>query len=432
MMPPMPPPPDGPESFSPADEKLSNPSDDRRQGPSFASLLEAADAPVPQIVAAPGSFPVPLDLRELLAGDPPTVEHIIDPLVPAGKLVGIVAKRGEGKSLLSLALAGAGATGEAFLDQPAGPPVHVVYIDMEMGPEDVYDRLPDLGHGADSPTFDRLVDHLHYYQLPALPPLDTETGGIMLEAIVQRHGARMVIIDTVSRVISGRENDSEPFRDLFRHTETRLKRMGVAVVRLDHFGKDTERGSRGHSAKEDPLDIVWELKVDGETLTLKRTKGRQAGTPEQVVLRRIDINGRLRHVMVRDGIAPKAKEVAALLDQLGVPESASITEAQDALKGADRGQRRQVVADAVKHRRGRQTGSSQAPELPSGTNTRNQPGTAPELPGTTGNAYPELQVPPIGGTVSEARPETEWIDCPGCGELTVHPGEICLPCERAA
>ncbi|MCC5948108.1 MAG: AAA family ATPase [Nitriliruptoraceae bacterium] len=372
--------------------------------------------PPPDEVAGPAPpldpvemLPQPLDLEALLTGERPDLDWIVEPLAAAGKLVGIVAKRGEGKSLLSLDLAAAAATGTACLDQPDGPPVPIVYIDMEMGPDDLYERLIDLGYGPDHPRFDALLGHLHYYQLPSLPPLDTEAGGRMLERIAELHGARLVIIDTVSRVISGSENDAEPFLELFRHTETRLKRRGIGVLRLDHFGKDAAKGSRGHSAKEDPLDVVWEMSVERESVTLKRTKGRQAGTPDAVHLTRSDAGGRLTH-RVSDSapITAKATEVVRLLDDLGVPVGVSVNEAQAALKAANEGKGRPAIVEAV---RWRKNARKTVPNRPGEPQPGTMPGTTPEPPGTAGNRLLEPGPPPKGGT--GARPGQN--PCDGCG-----------------
>jgi RecA-family ATPase len=186
----------------------------------------------------------------------PTFEWCVEPVIPAGKMVGIVSRRGAGKSLLTLDILACRAVGRPTLHQRSSDPVHVVYLDQEMGPNDLYERFANLGWLSDEPDFGELVDNLHYYQLAAIPPLDKESGGLALEQLIDRHDAKVVVIDTVSRVISGRENDAEPFLEMYRHTETRLKRRGITQVRLDHLGKGPGRGSRGHSAKEDALDVV--------------------------------------------------------------------------------------------------------------------------------------------------------------------------------
>jgi hypothetical protein len=368
--------------------------------------------PPPDDPAGPSrttALPEPLDLRALLTQPAPSTDFLAEPVLPVGKLVGLTATRGDGKSLLALEIACAKAAGRQVLSQPEGTPIHVVYLDMEMGPDDLYDRLPDLGYGPDNADFGTLVDHLHYYQLPNLPPLDTEAGGQALEALVNRHGAVLVVVDTLSRVVAGKENETETYRDLFTHTEKRLKRLRIAVLRLDHLGKDKERGSRGASAKEDPLDLVWQVSVSGDQVVLKRTKGRPAGVPEQVVLKRTDLGGRVAHVVLAEPLSSKARVVVANLDRLDVAPSASVNDAQKQLQAAGCGVGRTLIVEAVRHRRNRRgTVRNRPPEPKPGTAS----GTAPEPAGTAPGSLSEPPVPPIEGNRGP-RPLPRC--CEGCG-----------------
>ena len=298
----------------------------------------------------------PVDLRMLLTSDFPEAEWTVEPILPAGKLVGIVSKRGEGKSLLLLEIAAARACGNATLNQAAGEPIHVVYIDMEMGPEDLYERLISLGYTPDHPQFDTLVDHLHYYQLVALPPLDTEEGGEALETLVEKHEATLVVIDTVSRVVTGDENAAEPYRDLFRHTETRLKRRRVTLARLDHLGKDKERGSRGSSAKEDPLDVVWHLTHTATgAIELTLTKGRQEWLQKTVTLHREDIDGTTSHTIPPEFAEEWLIVLADRIDRLGLPLDTSANRVLELLRQDGRGARKSSITKAQRFLRGRKS-----------------------------------------------------------------------------
>lgn len=83
------------------------------------------------------------------------------------------------------------------------------------------------------------------------------------------------MIDTASRFVAGKENDSDTWLALYRLVHAPLKAAGIACWRLDHFGKDLERGARGSSAKTQDVDHVWELthhgsqaETDGATTTV--------------------------------------------------------------------------------------------------------------------------------------------------------------------
>lgn len=298
----------------------------------------------------------PVDLRQLLSGEAPTAEWFIEPLLPAGKLVAVVSKRGEGKSLLMLDLVANVCTGQVSLHQPAGEPRSVVYLDMEMGPDDLYERLTDLGYGPTHPDFDKLCQNLHYYLLPSLPALDTPEGGEALEEIVERHQAALVVIDTVSRVVGGDENAAEPYRELYRNTEVRLKRRRVTLARLDHLGKDPGRGSRGSSAKEDPMDVVWQMTTTAATgaIVFSLTKGRQGWLPPSVTIHRRELHdGTIKHVVFTEPPPDWLEPLIASIDRLGIDPELSVNKTFNALKEAKLGAMRSRVSTAVRVRRAR-------------------------------------------------------------------------------
>jgi hypothetical protein len=344
---------------------------------------------VDDVQASDGTEPFldPVDLDQLMAGDPPDPEEwAVNPLFPKGRSTAIASTRGDGKSLFLLDVVARYATGEPVLDQPGGPPRQTVYIDQEMGVADLHERLTDLGWTPDHPKWAVLVAHLHYYQLIDLPPLDTEEGGWALEGIIDRHNAEMVILDTIGRMISGEENSADTFRHLDMHTGRRLRRKGVTVGRADHLGKDTTRGPRGSSAKADTTDIEWVLRKPNDTTrTLTRTKGRQQWIPERVTVVLIDTNGVLEHQLVRDVTPQWAIDLAYQLDMLAVPAEAGVTACQKALKAAGRGRRRSDIELAVRYRKSNTrshvptpgTTTRDTPVHPPGTPPRDTPGHPP-------------------------------------------------------
>ena len=173
-------------------------------------------------------------------------------LVPEGRQTAVFAVKKLGKSLLTLDVSAAAATGRSVLGDEAQAPLSVMYLDMEMTEDDVWERLLAMGYGADDE--ETLAQWLHYYLLPALPPLDTAAGGEALMELVHRHDTKVVVIDTTSRVISGRENDSDTFHGLYRYTGMKLKQE-MELLRLDHAGHENTGHARGSSAKGTDVEI---------------------------------------------------------------------------------------------------------------------------------------------------------------------------------
>ena len=154
---------------------------------------------------------------------------------------------------------------------------------------DLQERLHSLGYDQRDPTLDQ---HLYYYQLSPWPPLDTPAGGQRLLKEALSVNAQLVVIDTLIRTVSGEENSADMIKDFNRYTGTPLKAAGIALLRIDHAGKDLTRGQRGTSAKRDDVDVVWLLKpatgnLPGKTmLTLKREAARVDWIQEDIHITR--------------------------------------------------------------------------------------------------------------------------------------------------
>ena len=202
-------------------------------------------------------------------------EWLLEPLFAKGRAHAIYAGAKVGKSFITLAACAALATGQPFLRKPQTNPQHVLYVDYEMTPQDLADRLTEFGYEH------TVFDHLHYAQLPNLPPLDTPKGGIALCQAAHAVGAEIVIIDTTGRAVEGDENDANTYQNFYRHTGMQLKRMGITWARLDHAGKDTTRGQRGSSAKNDDVDIVVNLTRTPTGITWTATHRRMSWYPER-------------------------------------------------------------------------------------------------------------------------------------------------------
>jgi hypothetical protein len=167
-----------------------------------------------------------------------------------------------------------------------------------------------------------------------------------------RFNASLVVIDTMARVVKGKEDDSDTYRDYYNYTGRRLKAAGRAMWRLDHAGKDLTQGQRGSSAKADDVDVVFRLSSTDNGVTLKRTHSRIPWVPAEIALARHD--NPLRHELVGALWPEGTAEVARLLDDLKVPLDATVKIAQAALRLAGQGRRTQLVMAGLKWRRERQ------------------------------------------------------------------------------
>lgn len=275
-------------------------------------------------LAEAGGSLEPLNWTELFAEDYSKADFLPGKLLERGQQIALVGDGKAGKSLLVIDWCYRAVTGREFLEGPAGlEPIRVLYLDAENNRSDLWMRLRSLGARPDE------LEGLVYLSFPALNPLDTTAGAAQVMDLVAKYGPDAVVIDTVSRFISGKENDADTWLALYRNLHRALKAEGVAGVRLDHFGKEAEKGSRGSSAKSQDIDHVWELTAgvadqevsEGVTtvrtpLRLKRTHTRTGLGPDSLDILRV--GRKTDHEWV-----PGSTEhlVRAALDPFQVPEA---------------------------------------------------------------------------------------------------------------
>ena len=385
-----------------------------------ASQIKEMIANAPEAEAddeLPGAKYIPIDWASFWAEDHHQ-EYILDPVLPKGRLVAMYAKGKAGKSLITLEWAAALATGRAVLNQPDSDPIDVVYIDAEMTEADIEARLDDLGYGPDDD-----LTPLHYYLLQHLPPLDTPDGGEALIGIAEEHGAELVVIDTLSRVIAGKENEADTFLAFYNNTGKLLKAAGVTLLRLDHSGKDDKKGQRGSSAKNQDADIVWQLQDDGplgatgeHKMTLTARFSRLQLEAERIsITRRVEP---LRHEMAGTFVITQGgTDVLRTLERLDVPVETGRKKARQILKAAGEKASNQHLTEAVRWRK-KHDGH------PDGHLSGDQADTPNGHPAeTVGNKGPDTQtdtlghpkrkvsgsVPPSeGGTRTSGLPVNDW------------------------
>jgi len=131
-----------------------------------------------------------------------------------------------------------------------------------------------------------------------------------------------------------------------------IKASGIALVRLDHAGKDLDRGQRGTSAKNDDVDLVWQLtELDGGGIRLRATHRRQSWVPTLVDLARLE-EPILRHERMAETTWPDGTEaLARTMHDLDISPGASTRDVQTILQAAGFGARRAKVVIAIRYRK---------------------------------------------------------------------------------
>jgi hypothetical protein len=235
---------------------------------SVADAVFGDDAPADDIYET-------LSVSEIDAIPPPT--WLVEGLVPETGLTFLYGKPGKGKSFISLDMALRIAYGLDWHGKECKQG-GVLYIAGE-GKGGYRNRVRGwhLHH-------DMKIDGELFRLLPRavnfMKPDDVAKLVRTVKAVVGN--ARLVVVDTVARVLPGAEENASKEMGLFVAACDAIKEAcGVAVIGVHHSGKDEDRGMRGSTALEGAGDAVLHLKRDDNSkivtvLTEKQKDGEEA------------------------------------------------------------------------------------------------------------------------------------------------------------
>lgn len=253
-------------------------------------------------------------------------EWLLPPILISGRAHALYALGKAGKSLLALEMAAALATGREILGFRPPRRYRVGYFDYEMTQSDLRERLERMYYSG----ADELYPYFAYKRMAQLPPLDTHEGGQAMLELARFFKLEVIFIDTTARAVVGGENDADTFRYLYRYTISPLKDAGVTTLRIDHSGKDMSRGQRGSSAKADDVDVVFQMTVKDDVVTIRCERQRPGYVPSTTVLQRHE--DPLHHTIIEDPTQSSLiRRLAARLDDIGVPGDAGRVQARQLL-----------------------------------------------------------------------------------------------------
>lgn len=192
------------------------------------------------------------------------VTFLVDGLIAADGLSLLAGKRKLGKSWWALQVAVAVASGVPVLGRKtqAG---RVIYLALEDGGRRLQARL----RLQQSPTC-LPIEYRTWFE-----PLDSDKGMAALRKVIQYQKPRLVIIDTLAAMKTGKtdENAAGPMADLMNNLRRMAQDLHCGILVILHHGKGTSGDvgddMRGSSAVAAAADVNLGLYRDGSTYTLK-------------------------------------------------------------------------------------------------------------------------------------------------------------------
>jgi len=197
-------------------------------------------------------------------------------------LLFIFARRGLGKTWLSLALACAIASKNQFGPYAVHTNLPVLYIDGEMPCETVQQRIAGLGASEALSVLNHEV--LFHKTGMALNLTDPVSQSAVTQHCVN-NGFKLLVLDNLSCLFSGvKENDADAWEAILPWL-LELRRLQIAVLIVAHSGRDGQN-MRGTSRREDAAFAVIrldEVPDDGEQrngarFVMRFTKNRNSAT----------------------------------------------------------------------------------------------------------------------------------------------------------
>lgn len=215
-------------------------------------ILRETENPVPNLAKALVSYPDLLALKI-----PARPRHL--PWLPEGGNVMVYGSRGVGKTFFQLALAVALTTGKDLWKWKCPAPVGVLYVDGEMQLDELRNRITALSETPPTAPLEFLTSQLVYQRCDGKDLVLTSEA--MRQEIVTildaRPDIRVVILDNISCLFSGINEDSKQDWEPITAWLIRLRHRGLATVLVHHAGKGGQQ--RGTSGREDSLDTVIQL-----------------------------------------------------------------------------------------------------------------------------------------------------------------------------
>ncbi len=250
-----------------------------------AARLAQKAAPTPAEPARPGLRIV--SARDLLTREWPEPPWVVPGLLPVG-LTLLAGKPKVGKSWLALQLVQAVACGGRFLDVPVEQ-APCLYLALEDSPRRLATRMKAQGWER----LDAVADFVTVGEARDVLPLNGKTAGaVALGDAIRERGYKLVVIDTLSRAVSGDQNAVDVMTAALTPLQEAAHEHNCAVLVLDHHNKmgaaNPYGGGPGMEVQPDPVlnilgstgkaamaDAIWGLyKAQGKAGAVLAVVGR--------------------------------------------------------------------------------------------------------------------------------------------------------------
>jgi len=198
---------------------------------------------------------------------------ILQDLIPSKSNNLIVGQGSSGKSFIALHLAMCIASSRKFLHLSTTKGV-VVILDDESGIHRLKERTTQLELGHDKIPED-CEENLFYYPHPLIK-IDKPDGVAKLKEIIEMRKPNLIIVDSLRRVLSGKENDSDAIELFYQGLKEAIGDKEIACIFIHHINKTSDglNSVRGSSDIVNMMDNIFQIQKKDNIVTFECIKGR--------------------------------------------------------------------------------------------------------------------------------------------------------------
>jgi hypothetical protein len=181
----------------------------------------------------------------------PPIDYVVDGLITTSSVNIFYGEPGSKKTYSALSLAICVANGKPWLDFRTKQ-CPVLIIDEESGERRLSRRVSEALRGE-------LCDQASAISYVSLAnfKLDTGTDPVIVQNLIERSGAKLVIFDALADLMDGDENDKADVQPVFNHLRRIAESTDCAVLLIHHAGKGG--GYRGSSAIKGSVDLMVQV-----------------------------------------------------------------------------------------------------------------------------------------------------------------------------
>lgn len=212
--------------------------------PPNGELDELAQAGKALADASLSAVPEGESALDLMARELSPLEYVLAPLASVGNLTLLQGEPKGGKSTFALLVAicaslGVWPCGRFVAD---GKPRMTLYLGWEDGRRRFKRRISQYARGIGDELHPVSLTHLVVYPSDIAPRirLDTPEGSSLLKSIITRHGAKLVVLDTLSHLTAGDENSKKEMQPVMDALKDIARECECAIIVLHHTGKPSK------------------------------------------------------------------------------------------------------------------------------------------------------------------------------------------------